>query len=43
MIICQAVAYGILVPLPEIEPAPPAAEAWSPNHWDSKEVPQFDF
>ena len=32
-------ACGILVPGPGIEPAPPALEAWSPNHWTTREVP----
>ena len=32
-------AYGILVPQPEIEPAPPAVEVWSLNHCTSREVP----
>ena len=31
-------ARGILVPRPGIEPESPAAEAWSPNHWTSREV-----
>ena len=26
-------ACKILVPGPRIEPMPPAAEVWSPNHW----------
>ena len=30
--------YGILVPKPQIEPTPPAVEAWSLNHWTTKEV-----
>ena len=33
-------ACGILVPWPGIEPSPPAAEAWSLNHWTVREVPQ---
>ena len=32
-------AYGILVPHPGIEPAPPAVEAWSLNHQTAREVP----
>ena len=36
--LCHAVC-GILVPQPEIEPAPPAVEAQSLNHWTAKEVP----
>ena len=32
-------ACGILVPQPGIEPAPPAVEAQSPNHWTAREVP----
>ena len=34
-------ACGILVPPPGIEPAPPALEAWSLNHWTAREVPRF--
>ena len=33
------VACGILVPQPGIEPAPPAVEAQSLNHWTAREVP----
>ena len=29
----------ILVPWPGIKPVPPAAEAWSLNHWTAREVP----
>ena len=36
-------ACGILVPLPGIEPSPPAVEAWSLNHWAIREVPITDF
>ena len=36
-------AYGILVPLPGIEPGPPAVEARSPNHWTAREVPGHCF
>ena len=32
-------ACGILVPRPGIEPMPPALEAWSLNHWTTREVP----
>ena len=32
-------ACGNLVPQPGIEPMPPAAEAWSLNHWTAREVP----
>ena len=31
-------ACGILVSWPGIEPAPPAVEVWSLNHWTSREV-----
>ena len=34
-----AAARGILVPWPGIEPSPPAVEAWSLNHWTTREVP----
>ena len=30
---------GILVPRLGIEPAPPAVEGWSLNHWTAREVP----
>ena len=30
-------ACGILLPWPRIKPAPPALEAWSLNHWTTKE------
>ena len=36
-------ACGILVPRPGIEPAPPALEAWSLNHWTAREVPGNPF
>ena len=36
---CSA-ACGILVPQQGIEPAPPALEAQSLNHWTTREVPQ---
>ena len=32
------IAWGILVPWPGVEPTPSAVEAWSFNHWTSKEV-----
>ena len=31
-------ACGVLVPQPGIEPAPPALEAQSFNHWTTREV-----
>ena len=34
----HSAACGILVPKPGIEPAPPAVEAWSLNHWTAREV-----
>ena len=36
-------AYGILVPQPEIEPAIPALEAQSLNHWTTRDVPLIHF
>ena len=30
---------GILAPRPGIEAGPPAVEAWSPNHWTTREFP----
>ena len=33
-------ACRIFVPWPEIEPVPPEEEAWSLNHWTTKEVPR---
>ena len=30
--------WGILVPGPELEPMPPAAEAWNPSYWTTREV-----
>ena len=36
-------ACVILVPRPEIEPTPHAVEARSPNHWTTREVPEFIF
>ena len=35
----QVEARGILVPWPGFEPMPAAVEAWSPNHWPTREVP----
>ena len=32
-------AWEILVPQPGVEPAPPALEAQSLNHWTTREVP----
>ena len=37
------IAWGILVPWPGVEPTPSAVEAWSLNHWNSKEVPHAWF
>ena len=34
-------ACGILVPQPGMEPAPPAVEVQSLNHWTTREVPDF--
>ena len=31
-------AYGILGPEPGMESSPPAVEAWSLNHWTTREV-----
>ena len=36
--LCHEVC-GILVPRSGIELAPPALEAWSLNHWTTREVP----
>ena len=33
--------HGILVPQQDIEPAHPALEAQSLNHWTTREVPGF--
>ena len=33
------VAFGILVPWPEIKPGPLAVKAWSPNHSTTREFP----
>ena len=34
-------ACGILAPQPGIEPAFPALEAWSLNHWTAREVSPY--
>ena len=34
-------ACGIVVPWPVIKPASPVVEAWSLNHWTTREVPQW--
>ena len=31
-------ACRILVPWPEIEPRPPAVEAWNPTHWNDRKL-----
>ena len=31
---------GVLVPRPRMEPGPPAVEAWSPNRWSARDVPE---
>ena len=36
-------ACGDLVPRPGIKPTPPALEAWSLNHWTTREVPFISF
>ena len=41
--VCGHMACRILVPLPGIEPASPAIEALSLNHWTTREVPRFAF
>ena len=38
-LVLVAAACGILVPQPGITPAPAAMEAWSLNHWTTREVP----
>ena len=35
------VACETLVSRPGIKPVTPALEAWSLNHWTSREVPEF--
>ena len=37
--VCVIFFCQILVPWSGIEPAPPAVEAWSLNHWTAREVP----
>ena len=39
----SATEYGIFVLWLGIEPAPTALEAWSLNHWTTREVPIFNF
>ena len=39
LFIFSHVAYGILLPQLEIEPASPAVETWSLNHWTAREFP----
>ena len=40
----HALCHGdLLILRPEMEPQPPAAEAWSLNHWTTKEVPVYPF
>ena len=34
------IVCAILVPRPEIKPAPSAVKAWSPNHWTAREFPR---
>ena len=36
-------ACGIFVPPPGIKRVPPAGEAWSPNHWISREATYVSF
>ena len=36
-------ACGILVPSPGMEPASPAVDVWSLNHWASREIPHVPF
>ena len=36
------IACRILVPQPEIEPTPPALEAWSLDPWTRRDVPTLD-
>ena len=36
-------AYGILVPWPGMEPVCLALEAWSLNHWTTRQVPRIQF
>ena len=39
----SAVACGILVPWPGIEPGPPAVEVQNPNLWTHQEFPGLAF
>ena len=39
----RCVLCGILVPQQGIRPMPPALEAWSLNHWTTREVPPHTF
>ena len=39
----HAAACEISFPQPGIEPLPPAVEVWRPNHWTTREVPNFLF
>ena len=39
----HSVACRIIVPQPGIEPASPAVEAWSLNHWTTREIPVVSF
>ena len=39
--LCHCVACRILVPQPGIEPGPLAVRALSPNHWATREFPNF--
>ena len=39
LVFVQHVGYGILVPRPGIEPAPPAVEARTLKHWGSPQEP----
>ena len=36
-------AYEILVPQVGIKPVCPAVEAWSLNHWTTREFPKVNF
>ena len=36
-------AGGISVPRPGIESVPPAVEAWTTNHWTTREFPRIEF
>ena len=40
---CSGWYAGILVPWPGIKFMPPAVEAWSLNHWTSREIPDSWF